>query len=96
MSSLFLIAEPLLDAASNNSLSNFSCMLLSVLFLEASINQRIAKAWALSALTSTGTWYVAPPTLLDLTSKFGFTFLRASLKTLIGSSLVLALSYIRE
>ena len=36
--------EPLLDAASNNSLSNFSCILLSVLFLEASINQRIAKA----------------------------------------------------
>jgi len=42
VSSLFLIADPLLDAASNNSLSNFSCILLSVLFLEASINQRIA------------------------------------------------------
>ena len=35
--------------------------------------------------TSTGTWYGAPPTLLDLTSRFGLTLLTAELNTFNGS-----------
>ena len=53
----------------------------------ASIIHLSAKAWPLLAFTSTGTWYVAPPTLRDLHSKFGLTLLIAELKILIGSSL---------
>ena len=50
----------------------------------ASINHLRANAWDLFDLTSTGTWYVAPPTLLDLTSRFGRTLLTAVLKIFIN------------
>ena len=68
-------------------------MCLSFLFLAESINHLIAKACALLFLTSTGTWYVAPPTRLDLTSTVGLILLIASLKILIGSSLDLVLIF---
>jgi hypothetical protein len=68
-------------------------MCLSFLFLEASTNHLIASAWALLDFTSTGTWYVAPPTLRDLTSTVGLILFIASLKTFIGSSFVLDLIF---
>ena len=57
----------------------------------ASNNHLKARVCDLFVFTSTGTWYVAPPTLLDLTSRLGRILLIALLKILIGSSLVLSL-----
>jgi len=87
VSSLFLIAAPLFCDASNNSEYNLSDIVLFFLFLVASLIHLKANACALLAFTSTGTWYVAPPTLRDLHSTVGLTLLIASLKTLIGSCL---------
>ena len=43
----------------------------------ASITQRIASAMRRDERTSTGTWYVAPPTRRDFTSTAGATLLSA-------------------
>jgi len=91
VSSLFLIAEPLFWEASIISLNNLSDIVLFFLFLVASNNHLKASVCDLFIFTSTGTWYVAPPTLLDLTSRLGRILFIASLKILIGSSLVLSL-----
>lgn len=86
----FLKAAPLSLAASNNSLANLSTIVLSFLFLEASTSHLNAKVCLLTALTSTGTWYVAPPTLLDFTSKSGLTFSIAFSNSSIPASSPLA------
>src|SRR3989304_2158315 len=52
-------------------------MLLPTFALENVVIQDIAIAVLLSGAISTGTWYVAPPILLDLISKAGFAFSRA-------------------
>jgi len=44
--------------------------------------QRIARDVRRFGLTSTGTWYVEPPTRRDLTSRAGLTFSRAFLNVL--------------
>src|SRR5438034_5648231 len=45
------------------------------------ISQRMPSAVRRSGRTSTGTWYVAPPTRRDFTSSAGFTFDSACLNT---------------
>ena len=45
---------------------------------ELLISQRMASAWPRSGRTSTGTWYVAPPTRRERTSTAGRTLVSAS------------------
>ncbi len=45
------------------------------------MTQRMASAVRRSGRTSTGTWYVAPPTRRLFTSTTGFTFVSACLNT---------------
>src|SRR5947209_6754010 len=63
-------------------------MVFSPRSLAYSISQRMASATRRSWRTSTGTWYVAPPTRRLFTSRTGFTLSRAFLKVFSGSSLV--------
>jgi len=52
----------------------------------ASMTQRIASAMRRDERTSTGTWYVAPPTRRDFTSTAGATLLSAFSTRPIGSA----------
>ena len=70
-----------MPAASCSSLESLSAMVYSDRLRALSISQRSASAWRRDWRTSTGTWYVAPPTRRERTSTVGLTFSSASWKT---------------
>ena len=73
-----------LFAASISSLASLSSIVFSPLLREYNVNQRSARACLLSALTSIGTWYVAPPIRLAFTSSTGIMLFIASSNTSIA------------
>src|SRR5436190_228969 len=87
VSSFFLIEFPRLFAASISSPASFSSIDFSPRLREYVRIQRNASDVLRAGPTSTGTWYVEPPTRRDFTSRTGFTFSIAFLKSFSGSSL---------
>lgn len=75
---------PFPATASIISPANFSAIVFSCLFLAYVTNHLNPKVCLLSGLISNGTWYVAPPTLLALTSRTGIMFSKAASKTSKG------------
>src|SRR5258708_4898109 len=73
VSSRFLTAAPRLSAASISSCARRNDIDFSLRSRAASMTQRIASVWRRVDRTSTGTWYVAPPTRRDFNSTTGFT-----------------------
>src|ERR1700710_884073 len=91
VSSFFFTALPSPFDAAITSARGFSGIDFSLRSREYEINQRIANAVRRSGRTSTGTWYVAPPTRRLFTSRRGFTLSNALRKISKGSSLKRAL-----
>ena len=84
VSSRFFTAPPRFSAASSSSAASLRGIEFSLRLRAASITQRIANAIRRDARTSTGTWYVAPPTRRDFTSTAGATLPSAFSTTSIG------------
>jgi hypothetical protein len=85
VSSRFFTAVPRLFAASRSSDANRSCIVFSGRDRAKPTNQRIESEVRRSGRTSTGTWYVEPPTRRDFTSRAGLTLSTACLNSLSGS-----------
>src|SRR5262245_7959707 len=85
VSSRFFTAVPRLLAASRSSAANRSCMLFSGRYRANATSQRMDREVRRSGRTSTGTWYVEPPTRRDFTSRAGLTLSTACLNSLSGS-----------
>src|SRR6266850_357090 len=88
VSSRFFTAVPRLLAASSSSAASFSDMLRSARRRAAPITQRMASDVRRSGRTSTGTWYVEPPTRRDFTSTAGLTLSMAVLNIFSASCLL--------
>src|SRR6266850_3703578 len=88
VSSRFFTAMPRLLAASSSSAASLSAMLRSERRRAAVIIQRIASEVRRSGRTSTGTWYVEPPTRRDFTSTAGLTLSMAVLNIFSASCLL--------
>src|SRR5262249_9745848 len=69
----FLTAAPRVSAASISSWADPDGIDFSLRWRAASMPQLLASVWRRVERTSTGTWYVAPPTRRDFTSTTGFT-----------------------
>src|SRR6476659_821645 len=69
VSSRFFTAPPRFSAASSSSAASLRGIEFSLRLRAASITQRIASARRRDERTSTGTWYVAPPTRSDFAER---------------------------
>src|SRR5215471_3777765 len=78
------MVAPVLFEASRSSDASFSDIDLPPRARAEEISQRMASDCLRSPLISTGTWYVAPPTRLGLTSRSGVALRNARSKTSIG------------
>src|SRR6185369_12893681 len=76
---------PRLLAASRNSAASLSAMLRSGRRRAAPMTHRMARDVRRSGRTSTGTWYVEPPTRRDFTSTAGLTLSMAVLNIFSAS-----------
>src|SRR5918994_1261457 len=85
MSSLRLYAPPCCDCASSSSLASRCAIDFSRRLRANSTSQRTASVRARRAGTSTGTWYVAPPTRRERTSSTGVSALIETSSASTGS-----------
>src|SRR6202020_2664212 len=86
VSSRLRTAAPRFSAASISSAARRCAMDFSLRAVAASMTQRMARVWRRFARSSTGTWYVAPPTRRDLTSTTGLTLSSACCSTAMAST----------